>query len=119
MEYFKLCRLPFLSALIVTIVWHFFNRHICVSKNDAGFIETWAIYLHGKETSVLTGWVKEDGSIEAARINLKTKEIQKQILFNQLEKDDHDNPAFLELADNGYIAFYAKSNFTSLSLKLI
>ena len=79
---------------------------------DAGawcwFSDPRAIYLHGKETSVLTGWVKEDGSIEAARINLKTKEIQKQILFNQLEKDDHDNPAFLELADNGYIAFYAK-----------
>ena len=57
---------------------------------DAGawcwFSDPRAIYLHGKETSVLTGWVKEDGSIEAARINLKTKEIQKQILFNQLEK---------------------------------
>lgn len=42
---------------------------------------------------------------QSFRINLKTKEIQKQILFNQFKKDDHDNPAFLELADNGYIAF--------------
>ena len=58
---------------------------------DAGawcwFSDPRAIYLHGKETSVLTGWVKEDGSIEAARINLKTKEIQKQILFNKISQN--------------------------------
>lgn len=79
---------------------------------DAGawcwFSDPRAIYLHSKEKSVLTGWVKEDGSIEAALIDLKTSKVQKEILFSKLEKDDHDNPSFLELADKGYMAFYAK-----------
>lgn len=71
MEYFKLCRLPFLSALIVTIVWHFFNRYICVSKNDAGFIETWAGIIgtaHSILASLITQKVVEkDSNIKRAR----------------------------------------------------
>ncbi|UXP32038.1 BNR repeat-containing protein [Reichenbachiella agarivorans] len=79
---------------------------------DAGawcwFSDPRAIYLHGDRSGVLTGWVKSDGSIEAALINPKTGDWQSQILYPQLEKDDHDNPAFVELPDQNYMAFYAK-----------
>ncbi|MFY0607648.1 MAG: BNR-4 repeat-containing protein [Cyclobacteriaceae bacterium] len=72
------------------------------------FSDPRAIYLHGDKAGVLTGWVKEDGSIESALIDLESNQVKTEILFPNLEKDDHDNPAFLELLSKDYMAFYAK-----------
>ena len=72
------------------------------------FSDPRAIYLHGEKPGVLTGWVKADGTIEAALIDPKTKAVQTETLYDQLEIDDHDNPAFLQLPNGNYMAFYAK-----------
>ena len=71
------------------------------------FSDPRAIYTHGKNPGVLTGWVKSDGSIEVAHIDPKGQ-VTTQILVDTLDKDDHANPAFVELTDNQNMVFYTK-----------
>jgi len=68
------------------------------------FSDPRAIYVDGK---VVTGWVKEDGSIETAWMDVKTDEKGYQTLFDKYEVDDHDNPSFA-LTKDGIMAFYCK-----------
>ncbi len=56
---------------------------------------------------VITGWVRKDGSVEAASLNLSNHKVQKQILFPQMEVDDHNNPAFALLPDQRILCMYA------------
>lgn len=56
---------------------------------------------------IVTGWVKKDGSVEVAQFDINSKSVQTNILFDQLEVDDHDNPAFVELPSGEIIAMYA------------
>ncbi|MFV0591768.1 MAG: BNR-4 repeat-containing protein [Draconibacterium sp.] len=63
-----------------------------------------AIYYNNKK--IITGWVKKDGSVEAASIDLNSGEKQYKMLYPQLEFDDHDNPAFTVLPDGNVLAIY-------------
>ncbi|MDP4679557.1 MAG: BNR repeat-containing protein [Cyclobacteriaceae bacterium] len=71
------------------------------------FSDPRAIYVHGENPGVLTGWVKADGTIEVAQIYPKGA-IKTQILADTLDKDDHANPAFVELSNNQNMVFYTK-----------
>lgn len=64
-----------------------------------------AIYYNGN--TIITGWVKKDGSVEAASLNLNSGEKLFKTLYPQLELDDHDNPAFAELPNGNILAMYA------------
>lgn len=57
---------------------------------------------------IFTGWVKSDGTIEAARFDLDSGNIRYYELYNQLEIDDHDNPAFTVTNSGDIIAMYTK-----------
>jgi len=59
-----------------------------------------------KADMVITGWVKKDGSIEAASLDLKSNKIVSKILYPQLQYDDHNNPAFAILPDQNVLAMY-------------
>lgn len=61
--------------------------------------------IYNGET-IISGWVKEDGSIEAASFNPKTKAVQTKLLYEKLQSDDHNNPAFVKAADGSIIATY-------------
>lgn len=63
-----------------------------------------AIYYN--DNLIISGWVKRDGSVEAASLNLDSKEKQFKILYPQLEFDDHDNPAFTVLPNGNILAMY-------------
>lgn len=71
------------------------------------FSDSRAVYVHGENEGVLTGWVKEDGTIEAALIG-KDGVIRTQALADTLDKDDHANPAFVELEGGKTMVFYTK-----------
>lgn len=71
------------------------------------FSDPRAIYVHGTDPGILTGWVTADGSIESAKIDLEG-EVTKQILAPKIDKDDHANPAFVELNNGGAAVFYVK-----------
>ncbi len=67
-----------------------------------------AIYRHNGKKEIITGWITKDGSLHAGLLNLKTDEIQIQPITPHLEKDDHANPAFVELKDKDVLMVYAK-----------
>lgn len=87
------------------------NSNIKTLSNDGAwcwFSAPGAIYRHNNANEVISGWVKADGSIETAILNLDTDSISSQIISPQLDKDDHANPAFIELANKEVLIFYAK-----------
>lgn len=80
-----------------------------ISKDGAWcwFSDPRAIYVHGKHSGVLTGWVTRSGDIEVGLMkhdgNVGTRR-----LAAKLDPDDHANPAFVELGDDNQMVFYAK-----------
>ena len=64
-----------------------------------------AIYY--SENEIITGWVKKDGSIEAASLNLSMGEKQFNNLNPGFQFDDHDNPAFAVLPDGNLFVAYS------------
>lgn len=69
------------------------------------FSDPRAIYANN-EDMIITGWVKDDGSVEAASLDLISNEVKTNVLFPQLQYDDHNNPAFVLLPDNNVLAMY-------------
>lgn len=55
-----------------------------------------------------TGWVTEDGSIQAADLHHESGKVTIVTLHSRYERDDHDNPAFLILPDDRVMAFYCR-----------
>ncbi len=69
------------------------------------FSDPRAIYVDG---TVVTGWVKKNGTIEAASLNTENYEVKQKELFYRLEIDDHDNPSFVETGDGRVLATYTR-----------
>lgn len=61
-----------------------------------------------RDGKTYTGWVTEDGSIQAAEINHDSGKVNIVTLHEKYERDDHDNPAFLFLPDGRLMAFYSR-----------
>lgn len=70
------------------------------------FSDPRAIYSQKQNGTVVTGWVTKSGDIMAASLDLKSGQVIHKKLYSQLEIDDHDNPAFLELPDHQILAHY-------------
>lgn len=94
------------------------HKYPTFSKDGAWcwFSDPRAIYLHGDNKGVISGWVKTDGSIETGLLNLKDSAVILQNINPQFEEDDHDNPAFVELSDLSYMTFYAKHGWGPIYL---
>lgn len=60
------------------------------------------------DQTIFTGWVKSNGTIEAAAFNMDSKAITPYELYYRLEKDDHDNPAFTVTASGDILAMYTR-----------
>lgn len=60
------------------------------------------------EKSLVSGGVSEDGSIVAFSYDIDTGTVNKGLIFDKLEKDDHNNPTFLESLDGHILAFYTR-----------
>lgn len=55
-----------------------------------------------------TGWVTEDGSVQAAELVHASGQVNVVTLHAKFERDDHDNPSFLVLPDGRLMAFYSR-----------
>lgn len=77
------------------------------------FSDPRAIFDEATNT-LITGYVRSDGSVEALRYDLKTGEKTTTLLYENLEPDDHNNPAFLKRADGHFLAFYTKHHNADL-----
>jgi hypothetical protein len=101
---FRLFVLLFLFSNVINAQ----ERNIGTFTDDGAwcwFSDPRAIFI-SKEDMVITGWVKKDGSVEAASLDLKLNEIKTKTLYPQLQFDDHNNPAFLVLPDRNILAMY-------------
>lgn len=58
--------------------------------------------------TIITGWVKANGTIESGRLSVPTREMITSELYFMLESDDHDNPAFVHTADDKVLAMYTR-----------
>ncbi len=61
----------------------------------------------GEHRRTYSGWVSGDGSVVAAQYDHESGELITTVLHERLERDDHDNPAFLFLHDGRITAFYS------------
>ncbi|MCT4645713.1 MAG: BNR repeat-containing protein [Carboxylicivirga sp.] len=55
-----------------------------------------------------TGWVKANGTIEALSMDLVTGSKKPYELYYQLERDDHNNPAFIVSESGDVLAMYTR-----------
>ena len=74
------------------------------------FSDPRAIYTSFSNGAIVTGWITKSGDVYAASLELLTGKISRKKLYTQLEVDDHDNPAFLELTDGNILAQYTWHN---------
>jgi len=61
-----------------------------------------------RDGKTYTGWVTEDGSVQAAELNHATGRVTTVDLHKQYQRDDHDNPSFVFLPDGRLTAFYCR-----------
>ena len=61
-----------------------------------------------RDGKTYSGWVTEDGSIQAGEVEHATGRVSTVTLHPQYQRDDHDNPAFVFLPDGRLMAFYTK-----------
>ncbi|MEE4284618.1 MAG: BNR-4 repeat-containing protein, partial [Mariniphaga sp.] len=69
------------------------------------FSDPRAIYYD--ENLVITGWIKKDGSVEVASLDLNSREKKFNNIYPQMEVDDHDNPAFTILPNGNVFTMFA------------
>lgn len=55
---------------------------------------------------IVTGWVNSKGDVQVVSLNLHTKETIVKTLYPQLQIDDHNNPALVELPDHRILTQY-------------
>ncbi len=68
---------------------------------------------------VITGWVKANGTIEAASLNIASGSIQTSDLYHRLESDDHDNPAFVQTEGGQLLAMYTRHSRKDLFINTL
>ena len=72
------------------------------------FSDPRAIYYEGKYKRLYTGWIDSYGDIHVAFYDYEKKSVSSKILFDNLEIDDHDNPALLFDKDGRLMVFFSK-----------
>jgi hypothetical protein len=80
------------------------------------FSDPRAIYSDGQ---VITGWVKSNGTVETAVFDIKNQSIQISDLYFRLERDDHNNPAFVKTAYDNVLAMYTRHSLKDLFINEI
>jgi hypothetical protein len=82
-----------------------------VFANDGGwcwFSDPRAIYYENHFKRTYAGWITSTGDIMIGYYDHNQKLIQSKIIMDNLEKDDHDNPALLMLPDGRLTVFFTK-----------
>ncbi|MEM9887135.1 MAG: BNR-4 repeat-containing protein [Bacteroidota bacterium] len=80
------------------------------------FSDPRAIYLDGQ---VITAWVKSEGTVEAARFGLSDQNVETDELYFRLERDDHNNPAFVATAAGKVLAMYTRHTRKDLFINIL
>lgn len=101
--------LPLLTILLLSPVYACYSQEAKILSNDGAwcwFSDPRAIYTSDKKDQIVTGWITSKGTVEAASLDPVSGIIKKRTLYERLEVDDHDNPAFVQLPDHRILAMY-------------
>ena len=79
------------------------------------FSEPRAVQKDGK---VVAGWVTADGSIQVGKFGADGQPERTVTIYEKLERDDHDNPAFLFLPDGRLAAFFTMHGKDDMLLRI-
>lgn len=80
------------------------------------FSDPRAIMVEGE---IVTGWVKENGTIEAARLNTENNQVELSEMYFMLESDDHDNPAFTLTQSGDIVSMYTRHSRKDLFINIL
>ena len=91
-----------------------FGSSLIPKSNSTGYLTkdgTWCWFSDPRAVgldngNIITGWVKKDGTVEAAMFDPVKKETIRKTLFDRLQIDDHNNPAFTLTAEGDILATY-------------
>ncbi len=115
----------FLRLLILVIVFSICSFKL-IGQTNSGYITkngAWCWFSDPRAIIVgdfiVTGWVKSNGTIEAGRLDLQTNNVDTNVLYHKLEKDDHNNPSFLLVDDKKVLAMYTQHNKRELFINAI
>lgn len=71
------------------------------------------------DNMIFTGWVTSEGTVEAAKLDLDDQSIQKTELYYKLQKDDHNNPAFVLTESGKLISMYTRHGLKDLFINVL
>ena len=69
------------------------------------FADPRAVYREGR---LFTGWVDSRGSVVLGALDTRTGALERHVLHDALERDDHDNPTFEFHPDGRLMVFYSR-----------
>lgn len=72
------------------------------------FADPRAVYFEGKHKRTYSGWVDSNGDVLVGYYDHETGETATHLLYDNLEADDHNNPALLFDKDGYLKVFYSK-----------
>jgi len=68
---------------------------------------------------VIAGWVKANGTIEAVKFDTDSRSIKTHELYHRLERDDHNNPAFVLTGKDEILAMYTRHSKKDLFINVL
>lgn len=103
-----------MKQTILTIIFIFFTCSL-IGQIKTGYLTNdgaWCWFSDPRAIMIkdnfIAGWVKSNGTIEAAKFNTNKTNVETNELYYHLEKDDHNNPSFARTASGEVIAMYTR-----------
>ena len=75
-----------------------------------GLSDPRAIFIPGDTSHVILGYVTEEGAIASMLFNTKTKHVQQALLQMGTKTENISNPAFVQLPDSSFMAFFQQTH---------
>lgn len=72
------------------------------------FADPRAVYYEGQHKRTYSGWIDSNGDVLVGYYDHETGEVATNVLFDNLQIDDHDNPSLLFDKDGHLKVFYSK-----------
>lgn len=83
------------------------------------FSDPRAVYFEGAHQRTYAGWVDSTGNIVVGYFDHQSGDIETYVLHEELEVDDHDNPALYFTEDGRLMVFYARHARTTPIYQMI